>query len=96
MAILAGFLVFWWKTQGIRQFAYQAASRRCDELGLQLLDQSIMLRGIAFRRTSSGSLSIVRRFVFEFSATGDQRYSGVVLMLGASVFRVELEPHRFP
>lgn len=96
MAMLAGFFVFWWKTQGVRQFAYQAARRRCDELGLQLLDQSIMLHGIAFRRAPSGSLSVVRRFVFEFSTTGDQRYSGEVQMLGASVYRIEFEPHKFP
>ena len=94
MSVLAFFLVFWWKTQGVRQFAYQAARRRCEELGVQLLDQSVMLRGIAFRRAPSGNLSVLRRFVFEFSTTGAERYRGEVQMLGVTVHRIELETHR--
>ncbi len=96
MSVLAFFLVFWWKTQGVKQFAYQAAKRRCDEFGVQLLDQSVMLRGISFRRAPSGNLSLVRRFEFEFSTSGDKRYRGEVQMLGLAVHRIELETHRFP
>jgi hypothetical protein len=86
--------VFWWKSLAVKQLAYRAALRRCDELGLQLLDQSIMLRGIRFKRGSGGRLLVMRRYIFEFSSTGGERYRGEVWLLGATLERVELEPHR--
>ena len=94
MSVLAFFLVFWWKTQGVRQFAYQAARRRCEELGVQLLDQAVMLRGIGLKRAPSGNLSLLRKFAFEFSTSGDARYRGEVQMVGQFVDKVALEPHR--
>jgi len=86
--------VFWWKGLAVKQLAYRAALRRCDELGLQLLDQSIMLRGISFKRGSGGRHLVRRRYIFEFSSTGGERYRGEVWMLDTTLECVELEPHR--
>ncbi len=94
ISLIAFVAIFWWKTLGIKQIAYQVAKRRCDELGVQLLDQSIMLRGIALKRAASGNISILRKFVFEFSSTGEERYRGEIHMLGLGVNKVELDAHR--
>lgn len=92
-AVVLG-VVFWWQTQGVRQLAYGAAQRRCEELGLQLLDQGIMLCGVGLERGRDGRISVRRRFVFEFASTGDERYCGEVWMLGQRLERIELEPQR--
>ncbi|ALP54870.1 hypothetical protein Tel_12980 [Candidatus Tenderia electrophaga] len=98
LMLLAGVafgFVFWWKSQGIKHLALRAAQRRCDELGLQLLDQSIMMRAVVgFKRGAGGRLSVRRKFAFEFSSTGAERYRGEVWMLGQRLERIELEPHR--
>lgn len=94
LAVIGGVLVFWWKTQGVKQLAFRAAQRHCDELGLQLLDQSVMLRGLGIKRHGWGRLRVRRKFGFEFSSTGEERYRGEVWMLDGAVERVAVEPHR--
>jgi hypothetical protein len=91
---IALMLVFWWKTQGVKQMAFRLVRRRCDELGIQLLDQSIVLRGISLKRGPTGRVELLRRFAFEFSSTGNERYHGEVHMLGRRAEHIEFEPHR--
>ena len=95
ISAIALVVAFWWKTQGVKQLAFTIAKRRCDEVGVQLLDQSIMLKRLRLRRGRSGGLSVVRFFVFEFSASGAERYRGEVEMLGQHLARVEMEAYRF-
>ena len=86
--------VIWWKNQGFKQMALRLAQKRCEELGLQLLDQSVALRGFKFTRGPSGAWVVRRRFIFEFASTGDERYKGSVELLGNRLLNLELEPHR--
>ncbi len=87
-------VLFWWNTQGIRQLAYQAARVHCEEHGLQLLDQSVMLKRVRLRRNNAGGLSVLRVFAFEFASTGDERYYGEVSSLGRAPVGVTLDVHR--
>jgi hypothetical protein len=36
-----------------------------------------------------------RRFLFDFTSTGEERYTGRIIMLGQRIQHMELEPHRF-
>ncbi len=87
-------VVFWWKNQGFKQMALKLAEKRCDELGLQLLDQSVALRGFKLSRGPTGAWVVQRRFAFEFASIGDERYKGSVELLGNRLLNLELEPHR--
>lgn len=92
---VVGFVaVFWWKTQDVKPYALKAAQLRCDEDGLQLLDQSVVLRRVWFKRDLRGRMRACRRFAFEFSSTGDERYKGHVVMMGAKVISTSVAPHR--
>jgi len=71
-----------------------AAHKRCDEKQVQLLDETIYLRRLWFKRNDQGKLSLWRSFYFEFTVTGGDRYFGRVVMLGSRITRVELDPHR--
>jgi hypothetical protein len=85
---------YWWRAKGIQQYAYNAVKRYCREAELQLLDQSVSLKGFWLKRGRAGSLHIWRSYVFEFSSTGERRYQGRIILLGGVVEKIELEAHR--
>lgn len=75
-------------------YAYTAAQRHCQEMEVQLLDQSVYLRRIWIKRNDRGQLCLWRAFYFDFTVRGDDRYQGRVLVMGSKVTAVQLEPHR--
>jgi hypothetical protein len=87
-------LVYWWQGQGIKSRALQAVKAHCKTMDVQLLDESIVLRGFWLKRDGRGSLRIWRSYLFEFSSTGEQRYTGRVILLGPHIESVQLDPHR--
>ncbi len=87
-------VIYWYRSQPIRDMALKAAIARCEKLDLQLLDNSVFQRRLWFKRDNKGHLSLWRAYHFEFSSTGNERYQGRVLTLGRYVLDIELEPHR--
>lgn len=94
VVLFAGF-AFWWRTHQIRLLALQNVARQCKQRGLQLLDQTVALKDIRPARSGS-SIGIQRRYEFEFTSNGDQRYLGTIYMLGNTVDRCEFAPHLMP
>ncbi|MCK7547549.1 DUF3301 domain-containing protein [Marinobacter koreensis] len=86
---------YWWRAKAIKDSVLQAARRYCKTMDVMLLDDAVYLRGLWFKRDNQGHLRVWRRFLFDFTATGEERYTGRVIMLGASIIHMELEPHRF-
>ncbi|WP_207061461.1 DUF3301 domain-containing protein [Motiliproteus sp. SC1-56] len=87
-------LQYWWSAKGVKELAYQACRRYCRELDLQLLDDTLVLRGLWLKRDPGGRLRFWRSYLFEFSSTGDERYRGRVILLGRRIEGIQLEPHR--
>ncbi|RBP33292.1 uncharacterized protein DUF3301 [Marinobacter pelagius] len=93
---LAGFAAwYWWRAKAIKDFVLQAARRYCKTMDVELLDDAVYLRGLWFKRDDQGRLRVWRRFLFDFTSTGEERYTGRVIMLGSTILNMELEPHRF-
>lgn len=93
---LAGFLVwYWWKAKAIKDFVLDAAKTHCKKMDVMLLDDAVYLRGLWFKRDRYGRVRVWRRFLFDFTSTGEERYLGRIIMLGQSIEHIELEPHRF-
>lgn len=87
--------VFYWRgALLVKERAFVAAQKRCTEMEVQLLDESIYLRRLWFKRNEQGRLSLWRAFYFEFTVSGADRYFGRVIMLGSRITQVELDPHR--
>ncbi len=80
----------------IRELAFKTAARHCKQLNLQLLDQSVSIKSVWFKRDKQGAMRFWRSYKFEFSSMGDERYHGLVVMLGELAESVELEPYRIP
>lgn len=87
-------IYYWRGALLVKDRAYAAAQKRCEEMQVQLLDETVYLRRLWFRRNDQGKLSLWRAFYFEFTVSGADRYFGRVIMLGARITQVELDAHR--
>lgn len=92
--VLFGLLLsHWWRSRDAKAFALVYAAQRCQQLDLQLLDQSIVLHKIRLQRSEKGWLQWWREYGFEFSSTGHERYPGSLTMAGTRLLGIELAPH---
>lgn len=84
---------FWWQAHAVKEAALAQTRRYCRNFDVQLLDETVVLRGVWLKR-DRGTLRLRRSYWFEFTTTGEQRYHGVTMMLGRRVESIQLEPHR--
>lgn len=94
LTLVTLFCIHWWRSQKAKEIALRHTRIYCKEHSLQLLDDSIGLRALWFKRDEGGQLRIWRSYVFEFTATGDDRYQGRIVLLGNRVTSIQLPPHR--
>ncbi|MDS4030476.1 MAG: DUF3301 domain-containing protein [Candidatus Contendobacter sp.] len=80
-------LWFWRDSLGAREQARAASSRACRQSGVQLLDDTVALERLWWRRDRDGRLRLERLYLFEFTDTGVVRRTGSVLLVG---WRVEV------
>ena len=93
--VVGAVVLFWYQGLQVREHALRAVESYCNKLGLQLLDQNVSLRRFWLRRDDKGHLKAWRRYNFEFTTTGDERYSGQVSLLGNRLEDIQSEAHRF-
>ncbi len=86
--------IFWWNALGAKEIALDASRAYCEKMDVQMLDDSVELRGLWFKRDKQDRFCLWRSYYFEFSSLGDQRYKGRIILLGKQVLAIELEPHQ--
>ncbi len=91
-AILGGWLLF--EALRAREAAIRVTRDACKQQGLQLLDDTVHGVRLGFVRDHEGIVRLRRTFLFDFSEDGINRRSGSVVMLGARVESMQLEPYR--
>ena len=96
LTLIAALAAFWWHSDLVKNEALKLANRHCQKLGLQLLDHSMVTKGLAPARDAKGSACFRRKYRFEFTSTGEERYQGEIMMLGRRTEKVHLEPHILP
>ena len=94
---LVAIVGLWLKLSAARERAVQEARRQCLQHGLQLLDETVGLRGVRLRRVN-GLHMIERCYGFEVSIDGHDREPGRLWMIGhaltsLSLPTIELLPH---
>ncbi len=94
-ALAIAFISFWWQGDTVKITAMQYLYQYCKEQNLQLLDQTIVLKGVWPQRSESGSLQLRRRYAFEFTTTGEERYKGMIELGGRRMQRLDLQAHVF-
>lgn len=91
-----GLVSFWWRSDRIKRMAMNLVLQYCQQQNLQLLDQTMVLKGVWPQRGSNSSLLLRRRYAFEFTSTGEERYAGMIELYGQRIQRIELAPHILP
>ena len=86
--------VYWYNAQEAKEIALEAARDHCLAMEVQMLDGYVALNGFWLKRDRAGKIQLRRSFLFEFSSTGSERYSGTVLMQGRRVESIYMEPYR--
>jgi len=55
-----------------------------------------VIRGLWPERRAGGRLGLRRTYHFEFTSTGDQRYRGILVLIGMQLRSIELEAFKLP
>lgn len=85
-----GAAIGWWlKLSGARDRAVREARRQCELHGLQLLDETVGLRGLRLCRVN-GLRRVERCYGFEVSIDGHDRAPGRLWMIGDALSRLSL------
>jgi hypothetical protein len=97
LLVLGAIAGLWLKLSAARERAVREARRQCEQHGLQLLDETVGLRGLRLRRVN-GWRTVERCYSFEVSIDGDDREPGRLWMIGnalsgLSLPTIELLPH---
>jgi hypothetical protein len=96
LALLALALAGWTLFEALRarEAAIRVTREACSRHGLQLLDDTVQGVKLRLARDGEGVVRLRRWFVFDFSDDGVNRRAGSVVMLGAEVESMQLEPYR--
>ena len=89
LLVLGAIIGLWLKLSVARERAMQEARRQCLQHGLQLLDETVGLRGVRLRRFN-GLRMLERCYGFEVSLDGHDRETGRLWMIGNILTNVSL------
>lgn len=87
LALLVLCLLAWFWLDGIkaRELGVGVARASCARAGVQFLDETVSIRSLRVARDDDGRLRIRRAYDFEYSASGNDRQRGSVILLGREV-----------
>jgi len=94
LAAVLGAAALWADSLRARERAVVAGREACRRYGVQLLDDTVAIVRLRLARDDEGRLRLRRTYAFEFSETGDNRRHGAIVMLGAQLEDLQLEPYR--
>lgn len=89
-AALLAIIWFWHASMSAREHANAAAREACGRLQLVMLDGTVSIARLWFRRDADGRLRIERTYGFEYTDDGYRRLRGFVVTLGPRVTSVGL------
>lgn len=94
LLLIVAAALLWADSLKARERAITAGRSACERYQLQFLDETVAFARMRLERDEEGQLKIARTYTFEFSDTGNNRRHGAIVMLGAQVADMHLEPYR--
>jgi hypothetical protein len=91
LLLLALAVWFWQISLKGREYAIRQCKSVCRDLDMQLLDQTVSLSGIRLGMTANHDFMLIRRYRFETSCDGLDRYNGYMVLHGIELQYVEVE-----
>ena len=91
--LIIAILVFWIWYSGVRamETALTIARDACHEAGVQFLDGSVYLKKIWPTRLNNGWVGMLRFYRFDYTDTGHERLSGMVVLAGGEFEYLQME-----
>lgn len=84
----------WYASLRAREIAIGIAFETCRRQDLQLLDGTVALQHVSFRRDPGGRLGLQRIYQFEYSTDGATRERGFIILSGRQVQSIGLAAPR--
>lgn len=91
LALVIGSGWFWSDSLKARERMLETCARLCRDLRLQFLDETVTLASLRLGRSDAGWPQFTRRYQFEFSGTGQDRWLGRATLAGQRVISVQFE-----
>lgn len=91
LVVLCLVIWFWQDTLRARETAVSRTRRYCQDIKFQFLDDTVSLQSMKPGRNLSGHFVFHRYYHFEFSLDGENRFNGVVYMIGDQLQSIQLE-----
>ena len=92
LAIFGAVALAWSSARGAAEVAAHYGRRACAESGVQWLDHTVSLERLSLKRAPDGWLRPLRRYRFEFSASGHDRQRGSLELLGSELQWLRMPP----
>ena len=92
--LIVGGMLFWLDSLKARERAVAAGRSACERYSLQFLDDTVAFARLRLARDEEGQGKTKRTYTFEFSDTGNNRRHGAIVMLGAQLADLHMEPYR--
>jgi hypothetical protein len=83
---------FWYDSLRARERAVGLGRQACERERLQFLDETVLCTRTRPARDADGRVRLRRMYRFEFSDDGMRRRAGHLVLLGAELETLELEP----
>lgn len=88
---LAILVWLWQNSLRFREYAIHKSRTSCRTMDLQLLDETVALHKVRIARDNRNQVKLLRRYQFEFSIDGHDRYQGSITFLGEGVDHIQLD-----
>ena len=93
--LISGVLIWlWWDGLGAKEVAHKESKRLCQQNDVLFLDDTVAVSRLRFSRHRSGRIGWYRRFVFEFTSDGNERYQGYIDMFGKEILQTHMDVYR--
>ncbi len=87
-------LWYWWNSISAYEVAYKQAKAACSRLELQFLDDTLDVIKLRLCRHPRGQMQLCRRYEFEFSSDGNNRYKGYVSLSGLHYENIDMDAYK--
>jgi hypothetical protein len=90
LGLLAGLVWFWADSARAREQMLRRCRSLCEELNVQLLDQTVSLEKLRLARSLHGNMELRRWYAFEYSTDGADRWQGSAQQRGREVTSIHM------
>lgn len=91
LALISIIVWLWQDALRCREYAIQQCRKICNEMNVQLLDQTVALASISFKKDSGNRYRLLRRYNFEISPEGANRHSGFIILSDYRIIHIEID-----